>query len=361
MSILTIALKDLHLLVRDRAALLFVLLVPIAVVTIVAETLGGEAAGVIQLPVVNEDEGPVAEVLIETLSKHVEVLLVDRERALEIVQRDKQAGAALVLPERLSKRYLSGRPSSLVLLTDPAKGKEVGTVKAYFLLADRDAQAIADPLSEELLVLEEQNVTGTRLTTDDFEQTVPGFSVMFVLMGVLFGVAFGLQDEKEWGTSTRIRIAPISRLEYLLGKLLARLFVGLAQMLILFGFGHLVWDISLGPQPIAFLLLSMAIVFAMTGFSLVVACFVRSREQIIPLGLTVIMIVCSIGGCWWPLFMEPLWLQRIARVTPTAWAMEGINDLMLRERSLGEILPGIGVLGAYGSACIALGVRLYRA
>jgi ABC-2 type transport system permease protein len=359
-SLLAIALKDLRLISRDRAALLFTILVPIVVITIVAGTLGGHGGGAILLPVVNDDHGPVAEVLTETLGKHVEVMEVDRARAEALVAVEKRAAAALVLPERLSKRYLGGQPSTLTLLTDPAKGTEVDTLKAYLMLADSEAAALADPLSEKLLVLKEHNLTGTRLTTASFEQNVPGFSVMFVLMSLLFGVAFGLRDERDWGTITRLRMAPIARGTLLGGKLLARYAVGVAQMLILFAFGHVAFGISLGRSGVTFVVLTLVVVFSMTGFSLLVAAFARTREQIIPLGLTVVMLVCAIGGCWWPLFMEPPWLQRVARATPTGWAMDGLSDLILRERTLGEIGRTLGALLAYGLACLAAGARLYR-
>jgi linearmycin/streptolysin S transport system permease protein len=359
-TLLAIALKDLRLIGRDRAALLFTLLVPIAVITIVAGTLGGHGGGAILLPVVNEDHGPVAEVLTETLGKHVEVMEVDRARAEALVAREKRAAAALVLPERLSKRYLGSQPSTLTLLTDPAKGNEVNALKAYLMLADSEAQALADPLSEKLLVVEEHNLTGTRLTTSSFEQNVPGFSVMFVLMSLLFGVAFGLRDERDWGTITRLRMAPIGRATLLGGKLLARYVVGVVQMLILLAFGHLVFGVSLGRSLLTFLVLTLVVVFCMTGFSLLVAAFARTREQIIPLGLTVIMLVCAVGGCWWPLFMEPPWLQGIARATPTGWAMDGLSDLILRERTLTEIAPTLGALLAYGFVCLGAGARLYR-
>jgi len=359
-SWVTVLLKDLRLISRDRVALLFNLVVPIAVITIVASTLGGSEGGTLLLPVVNEDKGPVAEFLIETLAKHAEVVEVERGEAKAIVGEDVRAAAALVLPRRLSKRYLGSRPSTLTLLTDPAKRTELETVKAYLLQADREAAALADPFSEELLVLEEQPLTGKRLSISSFEQNVPGFSVMFVLMGVLFGVAFGLSDERESGAIVRLRAAPISKIEILGGKLLARLLMGGVQMLILFGFGHFVFGVSLGPSLAVFVLMTLAIVFAMTGFSLLVSAFARTREQIIPLGLTVIMLVCAIGGCWWPLFMEPEWLQNVAHATPTAWAMDGLEDLILRERGLAEVAPVLGVLVAYGAACLALGSRLYR-
>jgi ABC-2 type transport system permease protein len=359
-SLLTVALKDLRLVLRDRPALAFLTAVPLLVITIIASALAGTDSGSLLLPVVNEDQGPVAEVLLESLRKHLDVEEVERAEAERLVARSKMAAAALVLPGGLSKRYLGDKASTVTLLTDPARGIEVETVKALLLLAERDAQQLADPFAIELLDLEERSLTSERTSIPPFEQHVPGFSLMFVLMGVLFGVAFGLRDESEWGTLTRLRVAPVPRGAVLGGKLLARFTLGFVQLLLLFVFGHLVFGVSLGRSLPVLLLLLAVIVFCLTGFSLLVSAFARSREQIIPLGLAVVMLVCSLGGCWWPLYQEPDWLRQFAWATPTAWAMDGIHDLILRDRGLGDVLPGAGVLVAYGAACLLLGLRLQR-
>ena len=355
-----ITLKDLLLVVRDRPALLFLLLVPFVVVGIIAATLGGDEGGKIRLPVVNQDQGPVAEVLLESLRKHLEVIEVGQERAEALVGDENEAAAALILPEGLSKRYLASRPSSLTLITDPVKGYEVGAIKAWLLVADKDAASLADPFFEELLTLEERNATGSRINIPPYEQNVPGFSLMFVLMGVLFGVAFGLCDERDCGALTRLRVAPIPAWAVLGGKLLARFLVGVAQLWLLLAFGRLAFGMSLGSSLPALFLLTLATVFAMTGFSLVVAAAARSREQIIPLGLTVIMVVCSLGGCWWPLYDMPAWLSGISHAFFTPWAMDGIHDVILRDRGLADVAPALGVLTAYGAGSALLGARLYR-
>jgi ABC-2 type transport system permease protein len=131
------------------------------------------------------------------------------------------------------------------------------------------------------------------------------------------------------GAITRLRIAPIPRAAILGGKLLARFLVGLGQLLLLFLYGHVAFGLSLGSAPVALGLVMAAVVFSMTGFSLLVSVFARTREQVIPLGLT-------------------------------AWAMEGFHDVILRDRGLLDVLPGIGVLVAYGTVCLAGGARLYR-
>jgi len=359
-SRLAIAWKDLRLIARDRAAMVFLVLVPFVVVTVLAEALAGSDTGSLLLPVVNEDQGPVASVLVEALSEHATVVEVSREEAEYLVAGKKTAPAAIVVPEHTSKRYLASRPSTLLLLTDPAKGAAVGAVKAYLLLADRKAAEIADPLAQQLLVMEERNLTGSRSSIPPAEQNVPGFSVMFVMMGVLFGVAFGLHDEREWGAITRLLIAPIPRMSVLGGKLLARFVVGLVQLSLLFAYGHLVFGLSLGHAPAALALVMMAVVFSMTGFSLLVSAFARTREQVIPLGLTLIMVFCALGGCWWPLYQMPPWLRQVAQLTFTAWAMEGFHDVILRDRGVLDVLPAVGVLLAYGAVCLAGGARFQR-
>lgn len=359
-ALLTIMSKDLRVIGRDRAALLFLVLVPFVVVTVLVQSLAGSDTGSLLLPVVNEDQGPVAEVLIETLSEYAKVVEVDRAKAEDLVAERKVAPAAIVVPAHTTKRYLTNRPSTLLLLTDPAKGAAVRAVQAYMLLADRKAAEIADPLFERLIVMKEVNLTGSRTSIPPAEQNVPGFSVMFVTMGVLFGVAFGLHQEREWGAITRLRLAPIPRVSILSGKLLARYLIGLVQLVLLFIYGHFAFGLSLGTAPLALGLVMAGVVFCITGFSLLVSSFARTREQVVPLGLTVIMIVCALGGCWWPLYHMPPWLQQVAQLSFTTWAMEGIHDVILRDRGTLSILPGLGVLLAYGTVCLAIGARLYR-
>ena len=103
------------------------------------------------------------------------------------------------------------------------------------------------------------------------------------------------------------------------------------------------------------MMMSMRTVVVM--ITIVIAIVLLGGRQ---LGLAVIMLVCAIGGCWWPLFYEPLWLQQAAHVMPTAWAMDALTNLVSRGRGLAEVAPQVGVLTAYGALSAALGVRLHR-
>ncbi|OGS01832.1 MAG: hypothetical protein A2V88_17865, partial [Elusimicrobia bacterium RBG_16_66_12] len=189
---------------------------------------------------------------------------------------------------------------------------------------------------------------------------VPGFSMTFVLLSLIFSVSFGLRDEEAWGTSVRLGIAPISQATVLGGKLLARFVVGTVQLLILLGFGHLTYGLSLGHSPLGLVLVAGAIVFSMASFSVIVAAIARTREQIIPVGMSVMFILSAIGGCWWPFYDQPKWMQTIAQGAMTTWSMFAIHDVMLREKSLSELMPNIAFLFTYGLVSFAVGLRLFR-
>ena len=69
------------------------------------------------------------------------------------------------------------------------------------------------------------------------------------------------------------------------------------------------FGISLGPEPWALLLPTAGIVFAGTAFGLVVAGLARTREAVLPLGSIVIVTMAAVGGCWWPIDLEPRWMR----------------------------------------------------
>jgi ABC-2 type transport system permease protein len=353
--------KDLRLFLRDRSALLFSILMPIFVITVIAEGLfHGDDGPKLLVPIVNQDGGPVAGTFQKLLSEHADVREMSRAEAERLVRDKHEAAAAIVFPPQLSKQYLQGRSSEILLLTDPAAGSDLGAVKVLLLLMDKEAAALADPFAEDKITLKEQNLTGNRLAVTVFEQRVPGFALMFVLLAVVFGTSMSMHDERDWGTLARLLVAPGGFTRILLGKLAARFVVGVLQMLILLAWGHYVFGVSLGSSPIAFVLLTMAAVFAVVAAGMLVAGLARSREQTLPLGLSLVMALSALGGCWWPQSMQPDWMNRISPVVFTTWAMRGLNDLILRERGLDAVALPVGVLVAYGAVTMALGLRLFR-
>jgi ABC-2 type transport system permease protein len=131
-------------------------------------------------------------------------------------------------------------------------------------------------------------------------------------------------------------------------------------LLLLLLFGHFVYGLKLGHSPVAMVVVATATVASMTCFAAVIAAFVRTREQAIPVGLAVSFILASLGGLFWPIYDLPRSLQAVARVLMTTWSMSAIQDLMLRGRSLTGVSTELLVLAAYSITSFFIALRLFR-
>jgi ABC-type multidrug transport system permease subunit len=210
------------------------------------------------------------------------------------------------------------------------------------------------------LEITETNLTGGPLHINTFDQNVPGFSVTFLLLGMLLGVSLGLLDERDWGTLERMQALPIAPSAPLVGKLMARFAVGVVQMLLLLAVGWIAFGISLGPQPWALVVPTIGIVFAGCALGLVVGAAAASREAIMPIGSIIIVTMAAVGGCWWPIDLEPRWMRNVALAFPTTWAMDAFNDLMIRRRTVEAALRPTAVMLAYGVLYLVVGVALFQ-
>jgi ABC-type multidrug transport system permease subunit len=240
---------------------------------------------------------------------------------------------------------------------------ELPAIGAPPALPQLDVSELAVPelrTAEASLAVEEVNVTGGPMVINTFDQNVPGFSVTFLLLGMLLGVSLGLLDERDWGTFHRLLATPMPARNILLGKLLSRFSVGLVQMLALFAVGYVAFGISLGSDPWALLLPIVGIVFAGTAFGLIVAVTASSREAVLPVGSIVIVTMAAVGGCWWPIDLEPRWMRSVALAFPTTWAMDAFNDLMIRRRGFEAALVPTAVMFGYGLLYLVVGLFLFR-
>ncbi|MCJ7604501.1 MAG: ABC transporter permease, partial [Dehalococcoidales bacterium] len=74
-------------------------------------------------------------------------------------------------------------------------------------------------------------------------------------------------------------------------------------------------------------------------FAVMLATLAKTRRSAGALANLTALILAPLGGCWWPLFLYPDWLQTIARVTPHAWATTGFNKLMVFGADFGAAVP----------------------
>ena len=116
-KLLYVASNELLLLLKDRMAAVWMIILPLAMTTIMGLVFGGLGGGseavVIDLPVVDHDGGEMAALVLDILSQtenlHVETAY-DEETARQLVADGKRAGA-MVIPSDFSAAIASSAVS----------------------------------------------------------------------------------------------------------------------------------------------------------------------------------------------------------------------------------------------------------
>ncbi len=70
--------------------------------------------------------------------------------------------------------------------------------------------------------------------------------------------------------------------------------------------------------------------------------------------------MAAVGGCWWPIDLEPAWMRTVALGLPTTWTMQGFNNLMIRRLPAASALTPAAITAAMGLGYLALGTLAAR-
>jgi len=392
--------KELRLLGADRGALATLFLLPVLFLVVMSLALQGlYARG--QRPVVvavDRDRGPIAARVIDRLAQSGDLAVErigDPKRA-EVAVREHQAVAALVFPADFSLRARSGvKPAELELVADPATGRQLlapvavaveataAQTVAEAVLPDalarrvRDyAQTLADPLTILPLAarLREVRTGGVSLrerSTADLAAVLPGAKPdsaqqnvpAWTIFGIFFVVnvlALSLVRERQDNILMRLQATGAPVWVLLLGKLLPFYLVNLLQAALLFAVGIGVLHLALGAHPLALVPVTLATAAVATNLGLLIATWFETPEQLGGTASILSVLLAALGGLLIPIYVMPDFMRRLAVFTPQHWALTGYQDVLLRGGGLGEVLPEVGILGAFALGFFALAVVRWR-
>jgi ABC-2 type transport system permease protein len=367
----TIAEKDLRQRIRDRTALLVGVLLPFALASILALTLGGAAEGDLDLDIglVDLDGGAVADRFEQTL-RAADVGTVHPLGDRDVAEQRAEEGAldvAIVLPVDLSARSTSGGGGSIEVIGSPDSdlGPLVATSIARSFAArldgiaiavatasetPEDGPAIADAAAQlppaaslDISVTADEGVTPSTFTAI-------GMAVFFLFFTVEFGIR-SVIEEREQGTLARLLAAPIRPASVLIGKGLASFVVGVLSTGLLVVATTLLLDAAWGPLiGVALLVVTgVATAVAVTGF---VATFATTSTQAGNYASVVAVVGGLLGGTFFPISQAPGLLASARFLSPQGWLMEGFTELSTGGGLVGAFpaLAGTLVIGvAFGT------------
>jgi ABC-2 type transport system permease protein len=409
--VILIVIKDLRRRLRNPAAVISMMLIPVVITLLVGLVFGG--SGDVELPrirvlLVDKDDGLFSHFLSQGMqqgqfAEMIDLVEVEEDEGRAFIE-DGKASALIEIPEGFTANLLEQRPVQLDLTKNPSESflpivveeliettalmldagvrifeGPINQVDALFeggdwpsyddvggLLDDSQGRLllVGGYLADSLVSLQTQD----EVSEIEEESPTVGFNVFaFVmpgslLIGLLFISQIALRDivrEKERGTLARLFTAPLDVEHVVGGKILSAFAITAISCLLLVIVGRFGFGISLG-RPLPLVAHLVGTVFMCTGVITLLYGFIKSdraADAVLPI---VILTLCLLGGSMVPIDQMGATIRTIGRLSPVFWAVNGFQKLFLEDAGLKDISMHLGILYGVAVLTVVPGTLLLR-
>lgn len=372
--------------VRDRTALFFMLIMPVAVIVIIGATFGGQ--GRIRLGVINPGDGAGAELIATGLegAQGIEVVRYTERDALAADIRRYVVDAGLIVPPQLDDsiaegtvvpvELMSGPVSDTVLAVRLAVAGVVEDVAVELAAASFAAERAGVPFPAGLAAAADAAESGgvTVVTADvgsgrsdelsDFAFVAPQNLVLFTFINAMASATFLVQIRKA-GVLRRAMATRTSLGALLLGLGIGWFALALVQATLIVAIGRLVFGVRWG-DPGAATLLVVLWALVGCGAGLLVGALGENEDRVGATMPIVGLVLGALGGCMVPLEVFPDVMRRVALAVPHSWALSGFRTTVFDGGGVSDVAGPVAVLAVWATgllvvATVALRRRLVRA
>ncbi len=404
-QILIVTLKDLKIFAADRGALFFFLVFPFLFVVFFNFMNFGSQDRRLELHLVTlESEGGLSRQIIEAIEtkdtlklKPGEPKIIwdkDYEEVLKAVEEKKIAGF-LVFPEDFTEAIYMGYGAELEVMTDPEaiNTRAALTGMAQAISSRVSAQRVAMNATIALLIEKGLNTSGevdnigktvekmfANQSDTTFQRSyiefvnekigdikatnpsnwlIPGYLVMFVFFLAALSSETIIRERKNQ-TLERLLASSVRRETILFGTYTGIVAKGFIQIIIFWLAGIVIFKVGFGSSPAGVIILSLLMVIMSSAFAVMLATLAKTQRSAGSVSVLASLVLAPLGGCWWPLFITPRWLQFMAKITPHAWATTGFNELMLFGAGFSAVVPEMLALVGFSALFGIIALNRFR-
>lgn len=189
---------------------------------------------------------------------------------------------------------------------------------------------------------------------------IPGFMVL--LLTLICGIlpALNIVIEKENGTIQQINVTPVSRINFILAKLIPFWVVGIIVLIISVTVAYLLYGLWPMGNITVILISAMIYIVSISGLGLIISNYSETLQQATFLVMFFILILILLGGIFTPVSSMPLWAQAIAAINPFNYLTETFRMIYLNGSTLRDISNNLLALAIIAAVVNSWAVFSYK-
>lgn len=365
LPIVVFAKIDIRRLFRDKMAIFFTFLFPLIFLFIFGGIFGNNDDISFDVALINHSDSEFAKGFVKNAEKEkvfkINKDITTRDEAEEQMSRS-QIDAAIILPKDFGT---------------VKQGEKIPTGEATILYSKNSEQSGQTLLSIMQGVFKDINKSIVKQNVEPFsvkgESTgkagLSNFDYLFAgligfsILGMgLFGPTTVFPRLKQRGVLRRYHTTSLKVWQFVVGNIISNSFAALLSvgfmitvaLTVPFFDAHVQGNLI---ELALFIILGAVVIF---GVGLAIGGWAKNENQAAPLSNLVSFPMMFLSGTFFPRFLMPEWLQVASGFIPLTPFIDGVRMIMVEGKHLIDILPQIGMLGAWGIIIYLIAFKVFR-
>ncbi|MCK4708082.1 MAG: ABC transporter permease, partial [Gammaproteobacteria bacterium] len=153
--------------------------------------------------------------------------------------------------------------------------------------------------------------------------------------------------ERENNTLEQLLVSPMTRSQFILGKIIPYVIISLIDFYVILGFSWIVFDLPTPDSYSVLFLLAVAYLAALISMGLAISTISQTQQQAIFISIFVLIPSILLSGFIFPVEAMPSYIQPVAYMIPFTYFVEIIRGILLKGNQFVELIPQFLALGAF--------------
>jgi len=332
----------------------------------------------VQMVIVDQDKSVMSRQLLDAFSRSGYFVIVERLDSYDHADhflRKGLAAIALLIPPDFERKIQSNSTSDLGVMIDGVDTITAGTVSGYVQailsrfvgdISKSHTNSMQGLLYESsnprLIVPEVTDVSRAWFNPNlvSKEYFVPGVVVLILLSLSIIVTSAVIVREKEIGTIEQLMVAPISRLELILGKTIPCFCIEIVTLAIVIPMAFLIFDIPFRGSFTFFLGTAFLFLFTSSGIGMMISVFCNTQQQAILTSFMFLQPSVLLSGYAFPIENMPPVVQYVTYLNPLRYFITIVRGVFLKGVGLEVLWPQVIPIVLIGLVAIGLASGLFK-
>lgn len=356
---------------RNKAILPMMTVLPIVQLILLSYAANNEVKNV-NVSIIDLDQSSFSRLLVGKVQASDRFTTVAAPLAGKLGDDQLQRGEAdivLSIPPHFERDFTKEKTASLQLLVNAINGQQAIVGASYL-------GSIIQSFNQDILVQAVPRLAGAKLAAAPaigityanwFNPELnykyfmtPGILGELVTIIVMVLTAMNVVREREIGTIEQVNVTPIRRWQFILGKMVPFLFVGLVLMTVGLTAGKLIFHIPmLGSLWVVFAYCILNIA-AVLGLGLIISNMVDTQQQAMFVAFFFVLIFILMSGLFTSIESMPKWAQYLTVPNPVAHFVDVMRKVLLKGSGFADVAYQFKVTAVMAVVFNTLAVVSYR-